>query len=283
MKLEQYLHIEHTKESAKSYLYHIEHYLAVNPRAENYQYRDIVNYLNSLKLSDAGKRTKLASIKKYYEYLLEINKIVEHPCRNLFIKVSRKRKIHKQDLFTPNELELLLTRENRYRDLEVRNKAILSLLIYQGITSSELCKLTTDDIDLDEGTVYIKASKNLLRRTLELHPKQVLLFDKYLTEYRANLTSSTGKILFYTLTGHPITVDSLNRMISPLKGLFVDKNLNASTIRQSVISNWLNVKKYALADVQLMAGHRYPSSTEKYKLKDEAKQRNLINQFHPLQ
>ena len=41
-------------------------------------------------------------------------------------------------------------------------------------------------------------------------------------------------------------------------------------------------KKIPLEDVQLLAGHRFPSSTERYKRVDTAQQRALINRFHPL-
>lgn len=37
-----------------------------------------------------------------------------------------------------------------------------------------------------------------------------------------------------------------------------------------------------LEDVQLIAGHKYPSSTEMYKRKDINEQLELINKYHPL-
>jgi len=60
------------------------------------------------------------------------------------------------------------------------------------------------------------------------------------------------------------------------------KTINASTIRQSVIANWLSVDNKALANVQLLSGHRYPSSTLRYRREDPAEKRKLINQFHPM-
>lgn len=58
--------------------------------------------------------------------------------------------------------------------------------------------------------------------------------------------------------------------------------LYVPTIRQSVISNLLNEKKMPQEDVQLFAGHRWTSSTEKYRRKDINEQRVLINRWHPL-
>ncbi|MEO6882419.1 MAG: hypothetical protein ABI199_00190 [Bacteroidia bacterium] len=66
------------------------------------------------------------------------------------------------------------------------------------------------------------------------------------------------------------------------KPLFPDRNLNTKTIRQSVIANWLNEKKIPLEQVQLLAGHRWTSSTERYKQNNLNEQRTLINKWFPL-
>jgi len=71
-------------------------------------------------------------------------------------------------------------------------------------------------------------------------------------------------------------------MIEPLKVMFPEKKLHPKSIRASVISNWLNDRNIDLEDVQLMAGHKWPSSTERYRRADMDQQRRLINEFHPL-
>jgi integrase/recombinase XerD len=82
--------------------------------------------------------------------------------------------------------------------------------------------------------------------------------------------------------GTAITVGFINYLIKTLKPLFPDRNLNAKTIRQSVIANWLNEKKIPLEQVQLLAGHRWPSSTAVYRQNSIEEERELINRFHPL-
>lgn len=88
--------------------------------------------------------------------------------------------------------------------------------------------------------------------------------------------------LVITLRGVAETVDGIHSLIEPLKALYPDRNLNPTTIRQSVISNLLNEKKIPLEDVQLFAGHKWPSITEKYRRNDISEQRALINSLHPL-
>ena len=173
-------------------------------------------------------------------------------------------------------------RENRYKHLETRNKVLIGLMIYQGLTSDELTRLTIANIDLDKGTVYIKGSKNLAQRELELKSPQTLMLYKYINEDRPHLLKSTTDKLLVGTRGVGISTDAIHSMVEQLKSLFPDTRLSPQTIRQSVICNWLNKDKIAIEHVQQMAGHKYPSSTMKYQKKDADEQRKLINKFHPL-
>lgn len=74
----------------------------------------------------------------------------------------------------------------------------------------------------------------------------------------------------------------MNYLVSTYKPLFPNRNLNPQTIRQSVISNWMNEKKLLLEQVQLMAGHKWFSSTVKYRQHNIEEQRGLMNKWFPL-
>ncbi|AWG24406.1 tyrosine-type recombinase/integrase [Flavobacterium kingsejongi] len=227
----------------------------------------------------------MAAIKKYYDYLIFIGERNDHPCQTLTVKKGSGQSIQLQDLFSSKELELLLHRENRYRHLENRNKVLISLLIYQGLTSDELTRLDTDNIDLDNGTVYVKGSSKLNRRTLKLDSTQILLFDRYINQTRGEMMKrvarKSNKLLLNKL-GQPISVEGIFAVIEVLNPLFPDRKLNPRSIRMSVISNWMNEKKLPLESVQELAGHKWPSTTEKYRKMDNLKQRELINRFFPI-
>ncbi|KVV15067.1 tyrosine-type recombinase/integrase [Flavobacterium sp. TAB 87] len=285
LSLETYLKQNLSITTSDSYLYTINHFLKTNPKAKRYKYQNIVNYMQevSLKQSNVQYRVRiLSAIKKYYDYLVMKGLREENPCKGLNIKVKQNQSVQVQDLFSSEELQLALTRENRYQFLDVRNNVILSLLIYQGLTSDEVIRLNVKDIDLDAGTIYIKASTNLNRRTLELVSKQMILFSNYINEIRPQLLRCDSQSLIITKLGKPIKVDSIHAMIEPLKALFPDRNLNPKTIRMSVICNWLNEKKIPLERVQELAGHKWPGTTEKYFKVDSYQQRELINRYFPI-
>ncbi len=282
--LEQYIYRHHTGQTAKTYLYYLDVFKMKCPNARALNYADITEYINSLRKSktEATQISPiLSAIKRYYDYLLETGQRQDHPCRNF--KLRRKKKpIQLQDLFSPNELEQLMTRENRFFNLELRNKVIISLLIYQALACSELCRLTLNDIDLDAGTIYIKGSPKFAARTLDLKPSQIKLMLDYINTSRKNLLRSATNCFLITQRGVAETVDGIHSMIEPLKHLYPERNLNPTTIRQSVIANKLNVSKESIEDVQLFAGHKWPSSTEQYKRTDINEQLEKINMWHPL-
>ena len=171
LSLEMYLKENLSAKTAESYLYSINHFLVTNPKAKRYTFQNIVSYMDevSRKHSNIQYRVRiLSAIKKYYDYLVMTGLRNDHPCKKLNIKNKQNPSIQVQDLFSIEELQLLLTRENRYQYLDSRNSVLLSLLIYQGLTSEELTELKIKDIDLDGGTIYIKASTNQNRRTFEL-------------------------------------------------------------------------------------------------------------------
>jgi site-specific recombinase XerD len=73
---------------------------------------------------------------------------------------------------------------------------------------------------------------------------------------------------------------SLNKIGKELK-LINYSYQNAIQIRNSVIVNWLG--QYNLRKVQYLAGHKYISSTERYKQDDLESLHEMINSFHPIQ
>lgn len=283
---EKYLYkIGFSDGSVKSYLYQVENYLTTYPDAEKFKHKDLLNALDDIGKLRPNARYKIAilsAIKKYYDYLVEIGRRDDHPCRTVFIRFNRNPSVIHNDLFSSPELELLMDRKDRYPHLKLKNQVVLSLLIYQGLTSGEIANMKVQHVNLDEGKIFVKESRDIMRRHLEMHPKQYRIFDKYITESRKNLLKVETDKLVIGIRGVPTTVGEVGYLVEQFWPLFPGRKLNPLTIRQSVISNWLNEKRYPLETVQLMAGHRWISTTARYKYTPHDEKRLLINRFHPL-
>lgn len=284
--LEHYIYRLHSRESADTYMYYINIFLQRNPNARRYQYQDVVNYLSAEKENKCSQSilaSMLTRIKKYYDYLVEVGIRNDHPCKKISTTTLYNKQVQLQDLFTGNELETLLKNDHYQSDYKFRNQVAMSLLIYQGLTTKEIVALDVEDIDFENETLLIQTEGKKKERLLPLHPKQILLLERYLTNTRPKLLKgNTNKKLLISHRGVPMTKDSIWILTTNFKMLYPDRNINPTTIRMSVIANLLNEKKWAIEDVQLFVGHSLPSTTEKYLREDIEEKRELINKYHPL-
>jgi integrase/recombinase XerD len=286
MSLDEYLQSRHTKGTAERYHRDILNYLqtVTEAKAINANYSDILDYIDILRNKYSNPETIkviIHSIKKYYYWLNHTGQRKTHPCRNLKLREKTNRDIQIQDLFTAAELELLMERKERYKDVKTKNQVIISLLIYQGLTRNDIVNLTIKDIDLEEGTIYIKPDTKTNSRTLKLKPKQIMLLHKYINEIRKKLQKSETEFLILTKLGTTEKGEGISYLLETVKHLFPDRNLNTKTIRQSVIANLLK-SGHDLRLVQVFAGHKYPSATERYRQSGIEELKAGINKYHPL-
>jgi integrase/recombinase XerD len=275
----------HTKETVKTYSFQVAPFIAMYPDLNRFTFKEVNNALSEYLKHHKNQNYKnsiLASVKKYYDYLIETGQRNDHPCRTMQFKAIRKKGVIHSDLFSSAELELLMERDERFPLLKKRNQVIVSLLIYQALQIQELENLKVQHINLDEGRVYIQSTPSGTRRHLELHPKQYKIFDSYINESRRELLKIESDKLIVGTRGTPITKDQVHYIISTFKPLFPDRNLTPENIRQSVIANWINEKRFPLEQVQLLAGHAWISTTEKYRQTSADDKRAIINRFHPL-
>jgi site-specific recombinase XerD len=281
-RVEDYMLTEgRTQGTIASYLYHIEHFINTNANCNKFTYPALITAIDKEK-HRGSFAVFVASVKLYYQYLFDNRYRNDNPAS--LIKLGKKKQHHVQfqDLLTRSELEELFNgRENRYAGTKERNQVIISLLIYQGLTSQEIVTLKLNNVDLDACTVRVKKTATTNPRVLALNPKQIKPMMDYLNHREQN-NRWNYKELLIGVRHKPYTVDAIIGMLNQFQNLVPGKTINATTIRQSVIANWLNTDKKPLADVQLLSGHRYPSSTLRYRREDPEEKRKLINQFHPM-
>jgi len=293
LDFQTYLQKYYRKDTVIYYTRAINNYLANVQNAETASYTDVLNYIGTLRKEQAGiSKTQgtLQAVKQYYHYLLHIGKRNDHPCRYMVLKDKKNKSIQLQDLFTPAELETLLNRTERYKIMEVRNKVLISLLIYQGLSTGELIQLTLNDIDLIKGTVHVKGTTYTNSRTIGLQTNQIMLLHKYIHEVHPKLLlrrkpSPLGgemeRGLLLTWQGSEENGEGINYLTGTYKKQFPGRNINPKTIRQSVITNLLKQGK-DVRIVQVYVGHKSPDTTEKYKQSNTEELQHMINKYHPI-
>lgn len=108
-----------------------------------------------------------------------------------------------------------------------------------------------------------------------------MLFYEYIHKVRPELLKTETDRLVVTLRGTPESGEGINYLVETFKPLFPDRNLNPRTIRQSVITNLLKEGK-DLRVVQVFAGHKKISTTEKYRQSGLEELQAAIEKHHPL-
>lgn len=290
MILNEYLKKEYSKNAIGSYESTIKRYvLAMGSKAEQGTYSDVLDYIGLLReqnLHPKTLRNNLFSIKIYYRYLVEIGKRNDHPCQYLNLKDQINRAIQVEALYPKELLENLFeTWESKNKVNQIRDKIIISLLVYQALLVLEVSQIKTSDIDLGKGTITIKGNVKNKGRTLSLKPKQILLFHNYLKNefklYR-NKQKPSKRQEYFLLNeeGLQLWQGGINRMINGEKDK--QNKLIPLKIRQSVIAHLLK-ENNDIRIVQEFAGHRRTSSTEAYKQTGLEELKSAIDKLHPLQ
>lgn len=259
---------------------------------------DILLYIKHLKgreLKQITLQHYINSLKHYFDWEMKKGGLSVNPTQHIEIKGVKR--MHLYDIIKYPELESLYKtfnipdekgaghRQNWYRISILsakRNRVMLGLMIWQGITTAELNKLSVSDLKLREGKICIPGSRKSNERELKLESLQVLDLMEYIMKVREELLEINQKKseqLFISSAGNNNLHNSTHKLIKKL-GEMNSKVTSAKQIRASVIIYWL--KNYNLREVQYMAGHRYVSSTENYLINDMEDLTDEITKYHPI-
>ena len=284
--LNAYLHDHYTPKTANAYQREIDIYIFNNQNSAGHTYTEIVNYLGILRTKYKNPKTIhriLFSIKAYYSYLCFIEVRKDNPTKSIKLRDQISRDIQLQDLFSTVELTALLNaKQERYSTLECRNKVIISLLIYQALKPHDIEVLECVEVNLEKATIYIKSSTKSNSRTLTLKANQILLFKKYMEEIRFKLIAENESNAFIIgQRGLPMTAEDITKHIKRNYNIYKPRKVTALAIRQSVITNFLK-QNIDLRIVQSFAGHKYPSTTERYKQDNVEALQTALQIYHPI-
>lgn len=285
--LENYLSQYYAKSTIKAYVREISIYLNNTKNAENYTYSDILNYIGLVRSRYSNARTihrMLAAIKIYYQYLCFEQMRKDNPAQSIVLRDKPSKDVQLQDLFTLKELEKLIHyKKERIACLAQRNKVLMSLLIYQALTPTEAEKVQLIDLNLEAGTLYIAENAKNNSRTLALKSNQILLFQNYLLVSRkALLKEQKSDFFLVSQCGKNMPAGDITKHIRRYyKDAFLPRKVSARSIRQSVITQLLK-EKNDLRIVQVFAGHKYPSATEKYRQSNVEALQVALETYHPV-
>ena len=270
--------------------------------------KDILKYLEYLKnkkqQQNITRRNYLIALNHYFNHLLTKEEIIKNPCS--LIKIRGTNKKHLYNIFTIEQLSQLAddfynVHVKNYDDNHIpknqrqqayltkaRNYCALTFLVYQGLHTNELQRITLDDIDLIKAKVKVQGGKKSTDRTLTLKAEQIGILMHYIQNIREQILEFYGienNNLFLTMpkvSNRTTESSSFMNVIKPLTKQVKSINPNFNSfkqIRASVITYW--IKTYGLRKTQYLAGHRHIRCTENYLPNDLESLIEDIAKFNP--
>jgi len=254
-----------------------------NLSVEECTYTDLLSLVKIYRdkgFSIHNQNKHILGIKHYYNYLKHIGKVKYSPAENLLVRGNIQKL--PRDILSKKQLEEMYENYNPETAVQKRNKIMLGLLIYQGLTRDELDRLEPNNINLEKGIIHIKRNVKLRQRILKLAACQILPLQEYLTETRKTLQElrkeKTNKLLINT--GRVESINEITRELLRELRLKHDFLKSFIQVRNSVISNWITEKN--IREVQYLAGHGSINSTQRYVQVNMQELTEQLNKYHPL-
>jgi integrase/recombinase XerD len=248
-------------------------------KAEEFTYTDLLEFMRYCRQRGVTKHTTqniLGIVRHYCNYLIVEKKRADNPAAGVFIKgLVRKLPVN---LLTMEEMEELYKQYSLQLHVDASKKIMFGLMVYQGITVSELMRLEAVHIKLKDGKIFIKGTKRTNERLLNLNANQIVELQQYISKNKFK-----EGFLFIEPVRSDVSERNINNrlqyMFKQLKQLN-PRVKNPKQLRSSVITFWL--RQNNLRQVQYMAGHRYVSSTQRYQVSNLEDLQNELQQHHPM-
>jgi integrase/recombinase XerD len=213
-------------------------------------------------------RHRLSSLSSLFEYLCDKNAVTHNP-----VKGVRRPKVESYEGKTPalgdHQARKLLVAPNDKSVKGLRDRAILSTLLYHALRREELCKLRVKDFKhVRRGVAHLRVSgKGGKTRYVPLHPAASGLILEYLQAvghgdddagalFRPVRNNTTGTL------ENAITPDGVYRLVRRYSAL-LGFDIGAHALRATAATNALD-HHADIAKVQEWLGHANISTTRLY-------------------
>jgi len=237
------------------------------------------SYIEHLK--DEGKANSTisritASLRKFYSYLVEKEKIKINPVAG--VEVPRVKKKIPEALTTREMVKLL--NQPKTTDLKgIRDKAMLELLYATGIKVSELIELSLRDVDVKGGMLSLSGRNE---RYIPIGNVAAEALDTYIKKARSFMVKDKKvKNLFVNCSGTPLTRQGFWKILRGYaESAGIKTEINAQTLRNSFAVHLLQ-NGADINAVSEMLGHNDVVTTRVYNqvLKDNIKR--IYKKAHP--
>ncbi len=229
-------------------------------RPQLLEYKD---YLLSSGMSSLTVGSYITSVRRFYEWT-EANKYYPNVAKG--IKTPKRKQQFKKQPLLPAQATALL---NFYQDKDLRDYAIISLLLRTGLRTIEVIRASIEDITFKGGQRVLL----IQGKGRDEKDNFVLLTDKTylpLSQYLASRGNTNGSEALFTSTsnnnkGERLTTRTISYIAKEgLKGIGLDeKGYTAHSLRHTTAVNILRAGG-SLETAQMTLRHTNPATTQIY-------------------
>ena len=219
--------------------------------------KDTINeyllHMNHSGKSPATVTRSTASIKSFYNYMVQIGAVKTNPAKAVVaMKVERKY----PEILTNREVELFLEQPKCVDEKGFRDHAMLELLYATGIRVSELIGLNVNDVNLSAG--FVRCQSKGKERIVPLYPAAVKALEDYVKDIRPRIVADEEEqALFVNMNGERMSRQGFWKIVHLLE--------NGADLRS----------------IQEMLGHADISSTQIYTHVIKKQLKDVYNKAHP--
>lgn len=235
-------------------------------------------------LSPATVARHIVSVRALYRFLVREGKLDNDPTSTLGIP-KQPRSLPKAIPLEDVERLLDLTSEDL---LGRRDRAIIEVLYGTGLRISELAALDVDDVDVEQGSVRVRAGKGNKARILPLGRAARAAVGAYLTRSRPEVAKKLARgpashrsAMFLNARGGRLSRQGCWKILKGYaRAAGLEAKVSPHTLRHSFATHMLD----AGADirvVQELLGHASLATTQVYTLVSDARLREVYLTSHP--
>jgi integrase/recombinase XerD len=234
------------------------------PILERYR-RHLYHYrkTNGEPLSFATQQQRLLPLRAFFKWLARENYILSNPASEL--ELPRLPRRLPAQVLSAEEIEAVLAQTRQQGECGVRDRAILETLYSTGIRRAELVNLRLYDIDLKNGTLFVRQGKGQKDRYVPLGARAGHWISRYLEEVRpALLSGPDAGYLYLHEFGEPFEKNRLTDLVKRyLRAAGIDKPGACHLFRHAMATQML-ANGADIRFIQAILGHAQLSTTEIY-------------------
>lgn len=248
-------------------------------QATQHTLRAFLAHLYDLGLSERTQARLLASLRSFYQYLLQEELITADPTAHLSQPVQPQ---YLPDVLSVEEVNQLLAAIDRTHPQGERDRTLLEVLYSTGVRVSEVISLQCSAFHPEEGIIVVIGKGNK-ERLVPIGRPAIRQLQRYINEVRSHQAIQTGHedVIFLNRRGKALSrVMVFNIVKQAAAKAGIQRKVSPHTLRHSFATHLVEGGA-DLPAVQQMLGHASIQTTEIYAHLDQSYLRSVIQEFHP--